>query len=230
MKDFQSTVIAAAKNQLENTAPFIWLISVKVPTDPPTRYRITNYHSQVQRGENSAGDPLIFYPFPVAVGDFRQTQSGDLPSSTINVANVSLELMTNLHTYNGLVGQDIVIRWVRADALEDPNAEYKFVGQITDCVVDAGVASFSFGTRNLQQAPFPRNRWVANHCQWRFGTNECGYAIVTGGTNTIGGGFTSCPRTLQACEDRGADETARGLTAQHPQRFGGFPGIQRGNQ
>ena len=93
----------------------------------------------------------------------------------------------------------------RADALEDSGAEYKFVGQITNCVVDDRVASFTFGTRNLQQAPFPRNRWVANHCQWRFGTAECGYEIVAGGTDTIGGGFTFCPRTLPACEERGAE-------------------------
>lgn len=230
MKDFQSTVISAAKNQLENSAPFIWLISVKVPTDPPTRYRLTNYQEQVIRGSSSAGVDLVYYPFPIAFGEYRQSQSGDLPTSTINVANVSLELMTNLHTYKGLVGQEIVIRWVRADALDDPNAEYKFVGQITGCTVDDRVASFTFGSRNLQQAPFPRNRWVANHCQWRFGTGECGYAIVTGATNVVGGGFDFCPRTLTACEERGDDETARSLTSQHPQRFGGYPGIQRGNQ
>jgi lambda family phage minor tail protein L len=230
MKNFQTTIVDSAKNQLENSAPFIWLVSVKIPSDPPTRFRATNYHAQVERGTSTAGDPLVYYPFPIAFGDHRQSQSGDLPTSTINVANVSLELMTTLHTYKGLVGQEIVVRWVRADALEDPGAEYKFVGQITSCVVDDRVASFTFGTRNLQQAPFPRNRWVANHCQWRFGTAECGYKIVTGGTNTVGGGFTFCPRTLTACEERGDDETARSLTSQHPLRFGGYPGIQRGNQ
>lgn len=230
MKDLATTIIAAAKNQRESTSPYLWLISVKVPTDPPTRIRITNYTDQVQRGTSTAGDPLTYYPFPVAIGDFRSTNSGDLPTSTINIASVSREMMATLQSYDGLIGQEIVIRWVLASAIGDPTAELKFVGEITGCTIDDQVASFTYGSRNLQKAQFPTNRYVANHCRWRFGTAQCGYVIPATPGNTVGTGFDFCPRTIEACEERGEDEEARSLTSQHPLRYGGFPGIQRGNQ
>lgn len=237
MKDFTATVVDSWKNQLEQSSPIIWLISLKVPSEPPTRIRITNFNAQVARGVNSVGDPLIYSPFPIAIGDFRQTSGGDLPSTTINIANADLQLKTIINQYKGLIGQEIVIRWVPIDDLQTPEAEGKFVGSITGCNVDAGVISFTYGARNLQKASFPRNRYISNHCQWRFGTEECGYSIPASGsppvstaTNTVGGGFDFCPRTLEACEERGEDEDARGLPILHPKRFGGYPGIQRGNQ
>ena len=228
MKDFAATVVAAAKNQLEQTQPFIWLVSVEVPTDPPTRYRLTSYPEAIQRGQTSAGVPLTFSPFPLAFGDFRTSGKGDLPPLTLNVANVTLEVAGVLQEYGGLVGQPVTLRLVHIQGLEDPNAQAGWAGRITGCTVDDTVASFSIGAPNLQKAPYPRNRFIANHCQVRYGSAECGYIIPAAPGESIGTGFSTCPRTLSACGVRGLDELARGLTQLHPLRFGAYPGIQLG--
>lgn len=228
MKDFSATILAAAKAQLEASQPLIWLVSVEVPTDPPTRYRLTSYPEAVARGQSSSGADLTYSPFPLAFGDFRQSSKGDLSPLTINVANVTAEMMAVLQEHKGLVGQDAVIRLVHIQALADPNAEASWRGRISGCSVDDTVASFTLGAVNLQKRPFPADRYVANHCGVRFGGPECGYVIPAAPGETIGTGFSTCPRTLTACGVRGQDETARGLIARHPLRFAGFPGIQLG--
>lgn len=228
MKDFSATIIAAAKAQLESSQPLIWLVSVEVPTNPPTRYRLTSYPEAVARGQSSAGADLTYSPFPLAFGDFRQSGKGDLSPLTINVANVTAEMMDVLQAHAGLVGQEAVIRLVSVQALADPNAEISYRGRIASCSVDDQVASFTLGAVNLQKRGFPSNRYVANHCQFRFGGLECGYVVPGSPGETVGTGFSTCPRTLTACGDRGLDELARGLASVHPLRFGGFPGIALG--
>ena len=229
MKNFATTVIAASKSQLESWQPFIWTVSIKIPSDPPTRIRLTNFTDQIERGTSTAGDPLTYYPFPMAIGDFKSGQSGDLPSNTLNIANVSREMQSYLHDYKGLVGQEAIIRFVRSDALADPLAEYKAVYQITGCQVEANIVSFTLGNRNLQAKNFPANTYTANHCRFRFGTSRCGYVIPSSVTNVVGGGFDFCGRTLEDCEERGLDELARSLTQNHPLRFGAYPGTRQGN-
>lgn len=227
MKDFSATVFATASKQLAVSQPFIWLVEVEVPTDPATRYRLTNYNETVQRGTNSDGDPVEFSPYPIAFGNLRATNAADLESITINVANVALELMENLEAYDGLVGQPVALRLVNLEGLADENAELRFDGQVTGVVVNERVATFTVGCPNLTKSLFPRNRYVAHHCQWRFGSPECGYIIPAVPGETVGTGFSTCGRTLAQCEERGDDEDARGLTIQHPERFGGYPGIRQ---
>jgi phage-related protein len=228
VKDFSATILAAAKAQLEASQPLIWLVSVEVPTDPPTRYRLTSYPEAIVRGQSSLGADLTYSPFPLAFGDFSQNTKGDLRPLTINVANVTAEMMEVLQLHAGLVGQEAVIRLVHIQALEDPNAEVSWRGRISGCSVDDKVASFALGSSNLQKDPFPSNRYVANHCQWRFGSPECGYLIPAAPGESIGTGFSTCPRTLTACRTRGLDEVARSLISRHPLRFGGCPGIALG--
>jgi lambda family phage minor tail protein L len=228
VKDFSATILAAAKAQLEASQPLIWLVSVEVPTSPPTRYRLTSYPEAVARGQSSTGAPLTYAPFPLAFGDFRQSSKGDLSPLTINVANVTAEMMVVLNEHAGLVGQEAVIRMVHVQALADPNAEVSWRGRISGCAVDDTIASFTLGAVNLQKLPFPANRYVANHCQVRYGGVECGYIIPASPGDTVGTGFSFCSRTLSACDERGLDELARGLVQLHPLRFGAQPGIAQG--
>lgn len=238
MKDFAGTVIATAKNQLEQNNPFIWLIEIRVPTEPtPTRFRLTNYNEAVSRGTSPGGNPLVYSPFPVAHGDFKDNGRGDLPSTTINVANVTLEMIEELEAYDGLRGEEVVIRLVNIQSLLDPNAERSYRAKIIHTSVDQNVISLTTGNSNLQKALFPRNRCLAHHCRWvkvqgGFGGSLCGYVIPAGATNVVGFGFDHCAGTMDDCRERGEDELAR-LGAQavkHPGRFGGFPGTRRGSR
>lgn len=232
MKDFSSSVLAAAKNELAQENPIIWLVEAQVPTSPPTRFRFTNYSVYVPRGINpDTGLPIVYSPFPVAHGDLLQNNKGDLKGTTINVGNVTLELMEELEAYNGVTGQPIIIRSVPLNALGDPAAERRFDGVVMHVLIKQDVAVFSIGQANITQAPFPGRRVIADHCGVRqFGDAECGYLIPAGATNIIGGGFSVCTRSLSGtggCNDHGLDEVARGLTKKHPLRFDAYPGTKQ---
>lgn len=228
MRDFRGTLLSAGKNKLAQDDSFVWLFEVQVPTEPPTRMRITNFQDQVSRGKNSNGDDIIYYPVPALGGDFVDTQKGDLSSLTLTVSNATLEIMEYLELYDGLKGQPVTIRVTSRQSVLEPNADLRYDGIVTGCSVDDEVVSFNIGAPNLTATDFPRHRYSASHCRWRFGSVECGYVIPAGADDTVGGGFTTCPMlSLANCEERGDDEVARGFVRQHPKRFGGFKGTQR---
>jgi len=228
MKDFRSTVMEAALQQLASSDPFIWLIEVRVPSDPPQRLRLTNYSTPISRGTDTGGHPLIWYPFPIAHGDMSEQVRGSLSDLTINVCNVTREIMDELELYQGLVDQPVVIRLVHSQGLNDPAAESRFDGNVVQTNVRDSVASFKIAATNVTKTLFPKNRLLAFDCGWVYGSSQCGYAIPAVCTNVVGGGFDFCGRTLDDCVERGEDEEARGLASRHPDRFGACPGIRLG--
>lgn len=227
MKDFRSTVLESATKQLAAIAPYIWLVEVLVPQDPPVRIRITNFTEPVTRGSDNTGHPIVYYPFPVAQGDLLQQTHGDLTDITFNVANITLEIASLLDQYDGLTGQPVVIRLVNLDGISDTDAELRTDGKVVSCHVTDTIATFTVSATNLTKALFPKRRCLAT-CIWRFGAEECGYDIPVGAGNTVGTGFDFCNHELEDCETRGEDEEARGRTVKHPLRFGGMPGMLSG--
>lgn len=228
MKDLRNTVLEIASKQLDGMSPYFWLFEVRVPTDPPTRFRITNYTQPIARGVDSGGHSIIFYPFPIAQGDLLQQAKGDLTEMTFNITNVTLELATILDSYDGLSGQPVVVRLVHSEGVTDPNAELRSDGEVTRCRVTGDVFSFSVSAKNLLKELFPKRRLMAYRCGSTFGGAECGYSIPTTTGETVGTGFSTCSRELEACEERGLDEVARSLTRLHPLRFNAAPGMRSG--
>lgn len=233
MKDLAGTVIANARAQLTNLHPFVWLLEIVVPSSPPTVARLTNFDEVVSRGTGPTGIPLEYQPIALALGEMRTTNKADMSDVVINVTNVKKDLMSFLETYDGLVGQDIRLRLVNVLELTNPAAQIELAGRIATTTCTPAVVTFRMGSPNLTRALFPKNRYLAHHCIWRFGGPECGYVIPVSPTESIGGGFSTCGRTVDECEIRGADEEARGIlnadgVADHPRRIGAFPGIQIG--
>lgn len=228
-RSFLGTVLAAHKNQLVIEGPMRWLIEVQVPSDPPQRIRVTNCETDVSRGVNSLGQPILYKSFPVAHDEFRENQKGDLNNFTINVANITREFMEILELYDGLRDQPCIIRLVHQDTVTDPGAEIRIDATVLSTTVKDSVAIFTIGAVNVLKKNFPKNRYVADHCQVpKYGGLECGYLIPASPTEAVGGGFSTCPRTQAGCLQRGDDEVARGLPRKHPERYGGYPGVRLG--
>lgn len=230
MKDLSATILAAAIKQREQDAPYVRLIEVTLPTTPKVVYRIANFDRAVSFDQTSAGAALTYSPFPVAVGDFTDTKSGDLPQVQVGISNVTRELSTNVDQYLGLTGETVRILTVNGAALGDNQARLLFVGKIIACEADEKTILFTLGQPSLTRAAFPARRYLTKCSVVRFGDADCGYPIPGSPTNAIGGGFDFCPRTVSACKDRGLDEVARGLVQLHTKRFDGFPGIAPGNE
>ena len=231
MRDLASTILASAVKQREQDGALIRLIEVTVPnTTPKSVYRLANYDRSVRYDSSSAGAALIYSPFDVAVGDFRDTKSGDLPQVQVGITNVTLELSSLVDQYLGLTGETVRILTVNAAALTDPQARILFSGKIVSCEADQNTILFTLGQPSLARASFPARRSLTKCAVARFGDSDCGYTIPVAPTEAVGGGFSFCRRTLADCKNRGLDEVARGLTQLHPKRFDGFPGIAAGNE
>jgi phage-related protein len=215
-------------NQLADELPWIWLYEFQLPTDPLTRYRLTNYTEAVYHGTSSSGTPLEYSPAPIVHSALRQSSSGDLPSFTVSVGYAGLEVQAQLVEHGGMVGQPAVVRLVNLESLGDPTSSVRWDATIRKAKVDQTKVSFELGRFDLQGARVPARRYISASCSHVWLSTECGYVEVPGATNTVGGGYdrtVQCPRTLEACQARGEDEEARGVTVLHPLRWGGHRGI-----
>jgi len=228
MRDLAGSALDAASKQRQLDAPILRLYEITLPTSPASMWRLVNHDRDVIFGTTSAGVPLTYYRFPIALGELRDGRQGDLSSLTVNVCNVTHELMAVIDAYKGLSGQRFVIKEVLASQLLD-EAMPVFDGDIVHCEVTQQTAVFSIGSPKLAKEVFPSRRVLTQCGVIQFGDAECGYAIPAGATNVIGGGFDFCPRYLSACRERGDDEVARSLPRMHPRLFDGAPGVRSGN-
>lgn len=223
------------KDEIEKprgTDPLVWFLEIQVSRAyeaspgvvvPDVILRLTSHHTELAWPAGSPGSET-WYPFNFTFTPIGQDQEGDLPQIDLSVDNTTRLLMRYLHNGRGLEGNYVKLFLVPAAALDlvYPNHE----AQQWDLTVAGALASDEAVTFRLERANFftrmsPQDRYVAGRCRFEFGGEECGYVI-----NAVAA-FTTCPKTVAACRERGADHRARGLPVLHPQRFGGFPGIPR---
>lgn len=222
------SVLQAHQQQLRDEDPWIWLYEFEIPTDPPTRYRLTNYTESVSFGTNpNTTEAIVYSPFPIDHGEIDFSRRGDLPSITVRVANVTREVSETIEENNGLLGQPAVVRLINAANLTDTAAQVRFDARIVRVRMSPEVAALELATVNLRDVRIPRRRYLSSHCPFQFGDDECNYVILPSVSNSIGGGFDFCPKNLVACVERGDDEVARGLPRTHALRFGGQIGVGR---
>lgn len=230
-----SSIFAAHQRQLHDEHPFIWLYEFEIPEDPPRRMRLTNYTQQRPFGENSNGDPVIYYPAAIAHGGIVMSDAGDLPRFNVQVSNLShggplrTDRVSDLvNEHEGLCGMPVVVRVISLADIFNASAQIRFDAEVVKPLISFDRVTFELAPTTLIAASLPAYRYTAGSCRVkRFGAPLCGYEIPTTPTNAIGGGYDFCPRTHNGCEDRGEDEAARGVDVMHPLRFGGFRGIQQ---
>jgi phage-related protein len=214
-------------NLLRDESVWTWLVEIEIPTDPPTRYRIAANTSIVYFGTDSAGNPIPYYPFPIAHTGIIATASGDLPVIEITAANPDLLISDAVDEYDGLIGQRAKVLLVNSADLSNTNSKLEWDAEVQGCACSSRSVTMRLASYSLIERKIPPHRISARACEFTFGDVRCGYAIPSSPGETIGTGFSSCPKTLSACVDRGLDEVARSLTSQHPERFGGHPGCPR---
>jgi phage-related protein len=185
---------------------------------------VTSNNDDVQFGTTLDGEPVGYTPWPMSIGKIVRTKKGDLPQMTITVSNAKRALPGYLETYDGLVGQPAVLQLVSLGELNNADAALRFDGEVMGAEVSAEQVTFTIGSVNLKQLKFPSQRFVKEHCRFRFGGALCGYNV-----NHPNATYSTCPRTYAACDERGDDEeNVMGVTRQHPKRFGGWRAIPLG--
>jgi phage-related protein len=204
--------------ELEAPSGLVWLAEVEVPTDPIKRFRITSNNEPLYFGESSEGRGNVYYSYPMKVGRLKRQTKADLPQISLTISNAQMILPDYLEQYDGLVGQKAVVQLVSLAQLENYTASLRFDGEIIGCEANPSQVSFSIGSYNPVGNKFPRERFSKEHCRYRvFGGPECGYPV-----ENVNAAFSDCPRSYDACVERGDDEVTLGLDRQHPARFGGW--------
>ena len=197
---------------------WVWLYEIEVPTDTPTRYRFVRTPEAVTFRGN------VYSPFPIVHSVMRETDTGDLPSITMTVSNVSREIISTLESYNGLIDQPVRIILTNMGALITGNAIIEHDFKILSTTVTEEGAAAQLGDISLYETFFPGQRMMRHSCRHQYRSSACGYSVDLSDANYLSG----CDKTLDGangCAVHGASETAAGVTVIHPDRFGGFPGI-----
>lgn len=219
--------MARRASLLRDESAWLWLFEIEIPTDPATRYRLAANTSTVYFGADSEGEPIPYYPFPIAHAGIIATSAGDLPVIEVTAANPDRILSNAIDTYDGLIGQRAKVLLVNSTDLSNPESKVEWDAEVMGCACSSRAVTMRLSSFSLVERKIPPHRISSRSCEWSLGDANCGYSIPTSPGETVGTGFSTCPKHLVACEERGDDEDARGLTRLHPRRFGGAPGIPR---
>lgn len=225
--------ITAGSMLLEDLVGMAWLYEVEVPTDPPTRVRLTSWTTRLYFGTYGAsastpGAPIPYYPASIKHSPIRESAAGDIPGLRVTVGNARRTASDLLETHRGLRGQPAKIMLVRIDSLDDTAAKVEWRFRVDRAGVKEDSVTLDLSRGHLNRMKDPPYRYLANGCRYpEFGGSRCGYIIPSSPGETVGTGFSTCPKSYAACVERGADEAARGVTVRHPLRFGGKRGLPR---
>ena len=227
MKDIPQEFRVALDERFQS-APWIWLLEVEVPSTPPLMIRLCNQSKQIDFDVDGLGFFATFMPAAFGFGAITEGSEGDLPSLPLTVTGLSREHVAILINNDFLLGQKVRMMLVNANTLDNSSARFDFNLEVRAAVVDAARITFSLSSYSLHQIQTPRrrmNRLICDHC---YGDIYCGFNIPRDdpGLAVLG----ECSKTEDACELRGARELALGVPVLHPERIGFFKGMPFGGQ
>jgi len=191
-------------------------------------------------GTNAAVTGNIIYGgntyirLPVEATGFDYSSSGSLPRPTLRVANVFGDITALLLLVNGITaGNDLggaIVRRIRTlkkfldgEPNADPNARFPTEIWYVDRKSNENrdVVEFELASKfDLAGQMIPRRQIIANVCQWKYRSAECGYIgsnywdINDQSVATLAQDV--CGKRVESCKLR------FGATAELP--FGSFPG------
>lgn len=208
------TGYADEKNRLYQVSPWIWLIEIWA--DDSTTIGITPY---IENVEWPTGSGNTYYAYPVLPPAWQASSEGEMPSAKMTIPNPDGQLTPILDTYGGLRDRRVVSRLAHADLLSQSTIP-TVIWDIEKVTARREAIDFHVGPRHVHAHEIPRHLFSRSLCRWQFGSEECGYNLLRPDAK-----FTACPKTFEACIERGDDEVAGGLQRLHPRRFGAFPAI-----
>jgi phage-related protein len=213
MPETLASALVTLKNSLHNADGWRWL--VEIDADGTNGYRLNDGDQPL----TYAGDVYQAYPFRVE--EVRAESDGSLPSVALVFASVDDEIAGQLDSGN-VLDRRIRIRRVNVANLAFAIDSGDWIA--LDAALDASSATLYVGPYPLFDSPFPALRQLRGRCPKVYGGPDCGYDL------TRSGALTSCDYSLADCQAHGADEAAAGVAVRHPRRFGGFPGIPKGQR
>ena len=199
-----STIVE--KNKIASEVPFLVLLEIGV-IDPSTNNLVETLYL-VKNNEDITYQSQLYTAFPFGLS--LREEAGAIPEVTITVTDYTRDIQARMQAYGGGINSTAKIIVVNYGDLTQPPEiveEFKVVGaSSTNYVV-----TWTLGAENPLSMPFPKRKQNRDRCAWKYKGTECGY----------GGPMASCDLTLNG--------TNGCLAHANEERYGGFPGINRGN-
>jgi phage-related protein len=136
-----------------------------------------------------------------------------MPTVPLQVSNVSRAIQAYVEQYSGGVGFPVKIVIVNSEHLSEDYDELSYNFSIMESSYDSMWVTFHLGTPSPLRMRFPQDMFIADHCNWRYGTAAAGFVECAISAATLAQ-YPSCQRTLAACRLR-----------QNSARYGGFKGL-----
>jgi len=172
------------KNKLASQEPWLLLLRLMLDDDPAEYiYLARNTEDVVYGGQ-------VYTAFPFEIGEFKQANSGEIPSISLRVCNIMQSLQSEIELYDGLVDRNVMFYLVHNAHLVDGTGYEALTWSfnITGCVVTWEWVTFILNAPNPLRRRFPLYRYMPNHCPWIFKGVECKYT-----------GSGTCKKTLLTC-------------------------------
>lgn len=202
-----SNDLQKAKNSIEIATP--WLNLLEIEIDGNTPLRVTDNNETVTFGGED------YRPFPFTISAINSDSAGKIPSITLTVSNVNNIIFPYVDRADGLIDTKVTLTVVNTAYLEEDYAELTLEFSILGATMDEEWASFTLGAPSPMRQRFPKDRYVANSCQWTFNSPTVRAAGTNAGAEcAYQGSDTGCDKTYGDCKGKGNDA-----------RYGGFFGL-----
>ena len=203
MLDLSSAAIVE-KNKLSSDGAWLVLLEIDIAgLEQPIRL--------VRNNENISWGGHEWYAFPFDLDEIGENSKGEIPNLAIRVSNITRVIQGVVEKSGGGVGSTLTIRVVHSKHLDavEPELQEEFSALSTSC--GEQWVSFNLGPAYPVMSRRPVYRYLKNHCQFIYGSAECGVPVDTMQK------YTKCNKTLPDCRQRG-----------NSIRYGGEPTIPGG--
>jgi lambda family phage minor tail protein L len=218
------TAISSVYEDLSSLAPsaIIELFELRLDNSLHGSSDILRWHNGVNADVtgNITWNGNEYIRLPVTAEGFEYTNTGTLPRPTITVANINstisaLLIDVNLITTgNDLAGAEVrrirtLKKYLDGEPTADPNAAFPeeiwYVDRKANETRDA--VSFELASKfDLAGIKLPRRQIVANLCQWKYRSAECGYTSSfyydAGNVPVLSAADDVCGKRLDSCRAR----------------------------
>lgn len=183
------------KNKLVSDS--VWIVLLEIDTPNDGKIRIASNNSDVE------WNGAVWTAFPFTIDDMKY-EKDELIEVPVRISNVTRLLEYYVETNDGLINQEVVLRVVNSEFLDEEKPELEEYFVITSTSTDSNWCTFKLGSGFPLRQRFPKDRLLKDFCPFIYKGVECGSTSSE----------PDCPRTLYGCWQRG-----------NTPRFGGEPAM-----
>ena len=166
MTDLPANIVLE-KNKIATSSA--WLVLLEITLTDSTVFRLVRNTEDIVFGGNT------YTAFNFQLEPTTQTNSGEIPTVTLQVSNISRLIESKLQDLDGGIGSSVKITVVNSDLLTEDYSELELEYDVLACSTTNRWVSFVLGSPSPLRQRFPLTRYIGLLCSFRFESRECNY-------------------------------------------------------